>query len=271
MYTLRKYFGFRINKCWRKWKPPNKQLLTNFAFMFMDTHELSPLVVTSALLNVDRKKDRYSIDIENINILKLEGGSIIKGSELNNGLILEKPYYYAGQEEWKEGDVIEIRDVKLVLLHFPILTPKDQNEEKRIIENIITSEANTIFTSFTINCDVLEKLIDKADIRRIVENTKKIDMLKLANATGAKVASDLEELSEYGSTYCEKLLLIWLDVFHPHVGLKPKEFLKFVIDSKNPRVVSFLLRDSDETILNKTEVEIKGTLTAIKGIIENPM
>jgi chaperonin GroEL (HSP60 family) len=127
---------------------------------------------------------------------------------------------------------------------------------KDMSDKIKKSGANVVFCQKGID-DVAQHYLSKAGITA-VRRVKKSDMEKLAKATGGRVATSLEDLTE-------KEL--------GHAGLVEErkvagEQMVYVEKCKDPKSVTIFVRASTEHVVNEGERAIKDCLGAVSSAVE---
>jgi len=93
-----------------------------------------------------------------------------------------------------------------------------------------------------------------------VRRVKRSDMEKLERATGGRIVSNIEDLSEKDIGVCEL-------VEERKVG---EDKMVFVERCKNPRAVSIVLRAGLERLVDEAERSIRDTLSAVADVFRIP-
>jgi len=128
---------------------------------------------------------------------------------------------------------------------------------KDMVDKIVKSGANVVFC---------QKGIDDAALHYLAKNNilavrrvKKSDMDALAKATGAKITTDLDDLSEdvlgYAETVTEEKI--------------SGEKMVFVRGCKSPKSVSILIRGGTEHVVDEVERAIKDAIGGIIAAIQD--
>lgn len=212
---------------------------------------LSRLLVQAVTGVMDKKDKQIYIDKNNIKIEKSVGGSV-KDSELIEGIVLDK-------EKSHPSMPTQVKDAKIALIDsaleiknteidakIQITDPEKMQafldmEERMIrgmIDKIINSGANVVLCQKGID-DLAQHFLAKKGIyacRRV----KKSDMEQLAKATGAKIITELKDLtaSDLG-----------------HAGIveevqgKNEDFLTYVKKCKNAKAITLLIKGGSEHIV----------------------
>ena len=241
--------------------PNDKTLLTNIAITAMTgknvemaREKLAEMAVESVLKVMENNDNNYTINTDNIKLVKKEGAGVI-ASHLVNGIVLDKERVHTGMPR-------SIKDAKIALLECEIevrntetdakiqLTDPRQlqafldHEEKVIkdmVEKIVASGAKVVFCQKGID-DAAQHYLAKKGVYAI-RRVKESDITALAKATDAKVVANINELTSDDLGYAG---LVEERKIH-------KEDMTFVENCKNPRAVSIILRGGTKHVV--TEVE----------------
>ncbi len=195
-----------------------------------------------------------SIGLDNIKIEKKVGDSV-DHSELVKGIVLDKERVHPGMSKLVENakialidSAIEIKDTETDA-KISITDPSqlqafiDQEEAmlKNMVEKIVNSGANIIFCQKGID-DLAQHFLAKQGIfaaRRI----KKSDMENLTRATGARIVTNLDDLSK------DDLGKAGI-VEEVKVG---DEEMIYVKECKNPKSVTILVRGGTEHVVDEVK------------------
>ncbi|GAF92616.1 unnamed protein product, partial [marine sediment metagenome] len=93
-----------------------------------------------------------------------------------------------------------------------------------------------------------------------VRRLKKSDMEALAKATGAKVVTSVDDLSENDAGYAAT-------VEERKIG---DEKMLFVEGCKNPKAVSMLIRGGSDRIVDEAERSIHDALCVVRDVVQEP-
>src|SRR5208282_2468390 len=258
--------------------PTNKEWLIKIARTSMQTklvsreaQELAELVVTAATQVAEKHGEGYKVDISNVKVEKKPGGSLTD-TALVRGVILDKEVVYSGMPRRIEkakialvNTAFEIEktefDAKLNI-NDPSMMKKFLDEETRMlksmVDKIIEVGANVLICQKGID-DVAQHYLSKAGILA-VRRAKESDMTSLAKATGARIASNFEDLSEK-------------DLGHAELVEERKveqDKWVFVEGCKNPKAVTILVRGGTQRIVDEAERSIHDALMVTKDVIEKP-
>lgn len=226
---------------------------------------LAELVVDAAL----RIEEDGVSDIDNINIQRVSGDSV-EDSFLAEGIVIDKTPVSKNMPE-----VVE--DAKIAIMKYPIelkdintstkidITSPDQfaafldNEEEMIrelVDQIVESGANVLFCQKGID-DLAEHYLKKAGIMAF-KRVKKSDMERIEKATGAKLVTDIEDLSEDKLGHAGK---VYLEKIFDHK-------LTFIEECKNPKASSIVLRGSTRYVTEQISRALDDALGVVAATIE---
>ncbi|HRZ85291.1 MAG TPA: thermosome subunit alpha [Candidatus Paceibacterota bacterium] len=230
--------------------------------------KFSDIVVNAVKLVEDYGK----IDLNNIKIEKIQGDSI-KDSELVSGIVLDIEKINIDMPKIVENARISLVDFPIELKNpeietkLSISSPEElqsfvESEEimlREIVNKIKKTGANVIFCQKGID-DVAQYFLTKANIyacRRV----SKSDMEKLSKATGAKIVSNLNELSsdDLGSAK---------SVEEVNEG---SNLMTYVRGCLNPKAVTILIRGGSEHVLDETERAVKDGLGDVSAVLRDGM
>ena len=226
---------------------------------------LADLVVDAAL----RIEEDGKSDIDNINIQRVSGDSV-EDSFLAEGIVIDKAPLSKNMPS-------EVKDAKIAIMKYPIelkdmntdtkldITSPDQfeaflaNEEQMIrdlVSKIIDSGVNVLFCQKGID-DMAEHYLKKAGIMAY-KRVKKSDIERISKATGAKLVTDIEDLSEdklgsAGRVYLNKLF---------------DHELTFIEECENPKASSIVLRGSTHYVTEQIARALDDALGVVAATIE---
>jgi thermosome len=266
-----------------KSNPEDKVLLNKIAVTSMasklvanDAKELSNIVVDAVLsvaekLKEDREEDKIKVDIDNIKVEKKAGASI-HDTQLIHGIVLDKEIVYATMPK-------RVDDAKIALLNCPLEIEKTEmsaeirinqpqqmqgflDEENRMLKSMVdkikSSGAKVVLCQKGID-DVAQHYLAKegiAAVRRIKES----DMTKLSKATGARMITNIDELSntDLGSADLVEERKVETDKW------------VFVEGCKNPNALSILVRGGSQRIVDEAERSVHDAIMTVKDVVEYP-
>ncbi len=228
------------------------------------------LAVDAVLSVIDIENGKKAIDIDNIKIEKIAGGSL-DSSELINGVIVDKEKFHSDMPKKISDAIILLYDGALEIKKteakaaISIELPSQlqlfiDNEEDRLqsmVDKIIDIGANVVFVQQGI-ADILGEYLARAGIY-CVNRTDKKDLEKLARATGAKIVSTLKDMnkSDLGNACI---------VEEKKIGTKN---MTFVSECANPKAISILIRGGEKHVLDEAERILHDALCVVRVAIED--
>jgi len=228
--------------------------------------DLSEITVKAVKQVMETENGTVTIDSGDIKIEKKVGGSV-DDTELIKGVVLDKERVHSGMPKTiinakiaLVDSALEIKntetDAKIQINDPTQLQGFIEVEEKMLkdmVDKVVASGCNVVFCQKGID-DMAQHFIAKKGIyaaRRI----KKSDMEALARATGAKIVTNLNDLSsgDLGSAGVVEAV---------KVG---DEDMTYVKECKNPKAVTILIRGGTEHVLD----EIKRALEDAVGDVSS--
>jgi len=214
--------------------------------------------------------DNGKVDLEDIKIEKKTGGST-EDSELIKGIVLDKERVHSGMPKKVSGAKIALLDCALEIketetdakiqvtdpTQLQAFIDREEKTLREMVEKIVASGANVVFCQKGID-DLAQYFLSKSGIyatRRVAKS----DMEKLASATGAKITSKVDELTEAQLGYAGA-------VEEQTVG---DEDMTYVKDCRNPKSVTVLLRGGTDHVLAESERAVQDALGDIKAALES--
>ncbi len=203
---------------------------------------------------VKQVRDNNDIDLDDIKIEKKDGGSI-EDTELIEGIVLDKERVHSGMPQKVENAKIALINTPLEIRNtetdakIQITAPNqlqaflDMEEKmlKDMVEKLVKTGTNVVFCQKGID-DVAQHFMAKKNIYA-VRRVKKSDMEKLAKATGGKIVSNMEDLTESELGFAAL-------VEESKVG---DENMTFVRECRNAKSVTILVRGSTEHVADEAE------------------
>ena len=258
--------------------PNDKEFLKKVAMTSMaskivsENREQLAEIAVDAVLHVARKVgDQYRVDLDDILVQKKPGESITD-TKLINGLIIDKEVVHPGMPK-------RIENAKIALLNCPleiektefdakinIETPEqmeaflreEENMLREMVEKIKNAGANVLICQKGID-DMAQHFLARAGILA-VRRAKKSDMEKLAKATGGRIVTNLEDLSEKDLGYAEL-------VEERKIG---EDKMVFIEGCKNPRAVAILVRGGTERTVDEAERSLHDALCVVRDVVQEP-
>jgi len=195
-------------------KPDDRESLIKIAKTSMqsklvseDSAPLSKLVVDSILKIAEKDGDKYSVDLDNLKVEKKAGGSI-DDTSLINGIVLDKEIVHSGMPTKVENAKIALVNTALevektemsaeIRISDPTQMQQFLEEENKMLKSMVDKihniGANVLICQKGID-DISQHYLSKHGILA-VRRVKESDMTKLAKATGGRISTNLDDISE---------------------------------------------------------------------------
>lgn len=237
-----------------------------------ESDQIAELVV-SACLQVSEKSDSVSkVDIDDIKVEKKAGGSL-HDTKLIKGIVLDKEVVHGGMPKKVEKAKIALLNSALEIektefdAKINISSPDQMNlfleEENKMLKNMVNkitaTGANVVVCQKGID-DIAQHYLAKAEVLT-VRRVKESDMAKLARATGARVVSNLDDLTakDLGSADLVEERKIETDKW------------VFVEGCKHPKAVTILIRGGSQRVVDEAERSVHDALMVTKDVLERPV
>jgi len=231
---------------------------------------LAEIIVDAVTSVAEKINDKISVDIDNIQIQKHQGGSV-NDTQIIKGIILDK-------ERVNEEMPRQIKNAKIALVNAALEVKKTEvdariqiqdptqlqaflDEEERMLHNMVEkikkSKANVLICQKGID-DIAQYFLAKEGVYS-VRRAKESDMKNLAKATGGRIISNLDDIRS------EDLGKAGI-VEERKIG---DEKFTFVMECINPKAVSIFIRGSTEHVIDELERSIHDSLFVVKVAIED--
>jgi archaeal chaperonin len=237
-----------------------------------ESEQIAELVV-SACLQVSEKSDSVSkVDIDDIKVEKKAGGSL-HDTKLIKGIVLDKEVVHGGMPKRIEKAKIALLNSALEIektefdAKINISSPDQMNlfleEENKMLKNMVdkitATGSNVVVCQKGID-DIAQHYLAKAEVLT-VRRVKESDMAKLARATGARVVSNLDDLTakDLGSADLVEERKIETDKW------------VFVEGCKHPKAVTVLIRGGSQRVVDEAERSVHDALMVTKDVLERPV
>ena len=264
-----------LNEMAEKITPDNEEVLKKIAQTAMTGKGAEYSKDTLATLAVKAVKmveeDGY-VDKENIKIEKRTGGSV-DDSELIKGIVIDKERLSQNMPRVVKNAKIALidREIEIKKTEFEakieIGNPEqlqaflDQEEKmlKDMVVKVANSGANVMLCQKGVDDVAIHFLAKKGiyAVRRISES----DMKKIAKATGAKVVTNLKDLASNDLGFAGT-------VEERKVG---DEEYTYIIDCKNPKAVTLLIRGGTEHVTNEIERAVTDAVGDVTAALKDGM
>ena len=236
-----------------------------------DSDVLSKIVVDAILKITDTKDGKSTVDLDNIKIEKKAGGSI-QNTALIKGIVLDKEIVHSGMPTKIQSAKIALINTALeiektemsaeIRINDPTQMQMFLEEENRMLKTMVeklhTIGSNVVICQKGID-DMAQHFLAKHGILA-VRRVKESDMTKLAKATGGRISSNIDDISEkdLGSA----------DLVHQKKVETDKWV--FVEGCRNPQSVTMLIRGGSQRVVDEVDRSIHDSLMVVKDVIETP-
>ncbi|RWX73983.1 MAG: thermosome subunit [Candidatus Methanosuratincola subterraneus] len=218
----------------------------------------------------ERRGDKYIADLDYIQIVKKQGGSIAD-SQLVYGVIVDKEVVHPGMPKVVENAKIALLDTPLEIektefdAEIRITDPTQMKsfieEEEKLLKNMVakikSTGANVVLCQKGVD-DIAQHYLAKEGILGL-RRVKKSDIEKVAKATGARIITNLDDLTP-------------ADLGEAKI-VQEKKFgedkLTFIEGCKNPKAVSVLLRGGLMRVVDEAERTFHDALCVVADVIED--
>ncbi len=262
----------------KKIQPDDRETLLKIATTSMqskliseDSDILSKVVVDAILKVATKKAETYSVDLENIKVEKKAGGSITD-TQIIKGIVLDKEVVHSGMPTKVEkakiallNSALEIEKTEMsseIRITDPTQMQMFLEEENRMLKTMVDKlhnvGVNVLICQKGID-DIAQHYLAKYGIMA-VRRVKESDMIKLGKATGGRVISNLDDLTEKD--------LGTADIAHQKKVESDKWV--FVEGCKNPQSVTLLIRGGSQRVIDEVDRSIHDSLMVVKDVIEKP-
>jgi len=259
-------------------KPDDRESLIKIAKTSMqsklvseDSAPLSKLVVDSILKIAEKDGDKYSVDLDNLKVEKKAGGSI-DDTSLINGIVLDKEIVHSGMPTKAEKAKIALVNAALevektemsaeIRISDPTQMQQFLEEENKMLKSMVDKihniGANVLICQKGID-DIAQLYLSKHGILA-VRRVKESDMTKLAKATGARISTNLDDISasDLGSAEIVQQKKVESDKW------------VFIEGCENPRSVTVLIRGGSQRVVDEVDRSIHDALMVVKDVVEKP-
>ncbi len=256
----------------------DKETLINIAKTSMeskliseDSDSLSKTVVDAVLKITETKDGKSTVDLDNIKVEKKAGGSI-QDTALIKGIVLDKEIVHSGMPTKIQGakialinSALEVEKTEMsaeIRINDPTQMQMFLEEENRMLKTMVeklhTIGSNVVICQKGID-DMAQHFLAKHGILS-VRRVKESDMTKLAKATGGRISSNIDDISEKD--------LGAADLVHQKKVETDKWV--FVEGCKNPQSVTMLIRGGSQRVVDEVDRSIHDSLMVVKDVIETP-
>jgi len=231
---------------------------------------LADLAVEAIQTIADREGNRIYVDKDNIKVEKKTGGSI-NDTELIKGIILDKERVHPGMPRSIKNakialvnSAMEIKKTEVdakIQINDPTQLQKFLNEEEKMLQKMVEkvkkSGANVLICQKGID-DLAQHFLAKNNIFAI-RRAKKSDMEKLSRATGARIVSNWDDLSDKdigkAGTVEERKIA--------------DDEMTFVTGCKDAKAVSILIRGGTEHVVDEIDRALNDAISVVAVAVED--
>ncbi len=262
----------------KKIQPDDKESLLKIAKTSMqsklvseDSGPISKVVVEAILKITTKKAEKYDVDLDNIKVEKKAGASI-QDTALIKGIVLDKEVVHSGMPTKIEKAKIALVNAALevektemsseIRISDPSQMQMFLEEENRMLKTMVEKihgvGANVLLCQKGID-DIAQHYLAKHGILAI-RRIKESDMTKLAKATGGRVTTNLDDLSEKELGSADLVIQKKVE----------SDKWVFVEGCKNPQSVTILIRGGSQRIVDEVDRSMHDALMVVKDVIEKP-
>ena len=227
------------------------------------------IVIEAVKQIAERRGDRWTADIDNIQIIKKEGKSL-GDTELVKGIILDKEVVNAGMPKQVKNAKIALVDTALevkktefdatIRIQDPskmqAFLDQETNMLREMVDKIAKKGANVVICQKGID-DMAQHFLAKKRILAI-RRAKQSDMEKLSRASGGRVMTNIDDLNRE-------------DLGHAKLVEERKigdDKMIFVEGCKDPRSVSILIHAGLERMVDEAERAMHDALSVVADVVE---
>jgi archaeal chaperonin len=236
-----------------------------------DAPHLAAVVVDAIALIAEKGEGGYKADIENVKVEKKPGGALTD-TRLIRGIVLDKEVVHSGMPKRVEeakialvNSALEIEKTEFsaeIRINDPQQMQQFMDEESSIlramVEKVKEAGANVLICQKGID-DLAQHFLAKAGVLT-VRRVKESDMGKLAKATGARMVTNLEDLTSKDLGYAKLV---------EERKLEDDKWV-FIEGCKNPKAVTILVRGGTQRIVDEAERAVHDALMVTKDVVQLP-
>jgi thermosome len=231
---------------------------------------LADITVAAILAVKEEENGKFNVDLDNIKLEKRQGGTI-KDTEMIEGILIDKERVHTGMPK-------VVKDAKIALINSALEIKKTEvdakiqitsptqlqdflAEEEKMLKTMVTkikeSGATVVFCQKGID-DLAQHYLSKEGIFAI-RRAKKSDMDKLAKATGARVVTNLDDLTAddlgFAGRVDEKKIA--------------NDEMTYVTGCKDAKAISILIRGGTEHVVDEIERNLHDALGVTGLVVED--
>ena len=250
-------------------KVANTSMLTKL--VNEDSPHLAGIVVDAISQVAEKRDGGFKADIDNVKVEKKPGGALTD-TKLVQGIVLDKEVVHSGMPRRIEearvalvNSALEIEKTEFsaeIRINDPQQMQQFMDEETSIlrgmVEKVQAAGANVLICQKGID-DLAQHFLAKAGILA-VRRVKESDMTKLGKATGSRIVTNLDDLTEKDLGYAKLV---------EERKLEEDKWV-FVEGCKNPKAVTILVRGGTQRIVDEAERALHDALMVTKDVWELP-
>jgi thermosome len=231
---------------------------------------LAKIAVAAAQQVAEDVGGKVEVDIDYINMVKKQGAGVLE-TDMVSGTIIDKEVVHPAMPKVVERAKIALVDAKLEVQETETdaeikITSPDQlkdflGEEERMLKEMVDKfkkvGANVVFCQKGID-DLAQHYMAKSGILA-ARRVKKSDMEKLSRATGARVVTNLSDLSK------EDLGAAGIVEERKIAG----DEMIFIENCRNPKAVTLFIRGGTEHVVDEVERALHDAVSVVAAVLEN--
>ncbi len=236
-----------------------------------DGDAISKIVVNAILEVATKQASEYAVDLDNIKVEKKAGGSI-QDTQVVRGIVLDKEIVHSAMPTRIEKAKIALLNAALeiektemsseIRITDPTQMQMFLEEENRLLKSMVDQihdvGANVLICQKGID-DIAQHYLSKHGIMA-VRRVKESDMIKLSKATGGRVTTSLDDLTE-GDLGVADLA---------HQKKVESDKWVFIEGCRHPQSVTLLIRGGSQRVIDEVDRSIHDSLMVVKDVIEKP-
>lgn len=266
-----------LNKQSESVKPSDENVLKDIAMTAMTGKSAEAIkghlatIAVNAVKTVMEKTDgRITVDFDNIKVEKKHGGAI-QDTELIEGIIIDKERVHSGMPR-------TVKNAKIVLLNAALEVKKTEvdakiqitsptqlqdflNEEEKMLRNMVEkiqkAGATVVICQKGID-DLPQHYLAKAGIYA-VRRAKKSDMEKIGKATGARIVTNIHDLTKN-------------DLGNAKLVDEKKiasDEMTYITGCKDAKAISILVRGGTDHVVDEIERNLNDALGVVAVALED--
>ncbi|PSN86852.1 thermosome subunit [Candidatus Marsarchaeota G1 archaeon BE_D] len=256
----------------------DKETLKKIAITSMNSKSVSDakehlanIAVDAVLRIAEKRGEKNYVDVDLIQVIKKQGGGALD-TQLIMGVVIDKEVVHPGMPKRVENAKIALLDTPLEIekteidAEIRITNPEqmkaflDQETQilREMVEKLAKVGANVVICQKGID-DVAQHFLAKKGILA-VRRAKQSDMEKLARATGARIVTNIDDLTPQDLGEAQL-------VEERRVA---NEKMVFVEGCKNPRAVSVVVRAGLERAVDEIERSLHDAFKAVGTAVMDP-